>query len=110
MGDNRPANIEALERRATALEADAHALADSYNRSTWYRFTAVFFPIPFVVVLLRLQLDYWHYYIAGSAYLIFAAALYIYDGRASDRCKVAQAEAEEAKHALQEARSGAVAA
>ena len=67
----------------------------------------MFFPIPFVVVLLRLQLDYWHYYLAGGFYLLFAAALYVYDDRAASRCKRAEREAEEAQRALEQARSAA---
>jgi len=86
---------EELSRRATAL-------ADAYNRTTWYRFAAVFFPIPFVVVLMRLQLDYWHYYVAGGGYILFAAALYVYDDRAADRVKRAEKAAAEAKQASPE--------
>src|SRR5689334_7926358 len=92
--------IEDLERRAALLGAQADALDDAYNRSTWWRFTAVFFPVPFVVVLLRLQFDYWHYYIAGAAYLIFAMALYSYDGRKSDRCASARQQADKAREEL----------
>ena len=98
-------DLAILQRRATALAAKAETLNDAYNRSTWYRFTAVFFPVPFVLVLLRLQVDYWHYYIFGSAYVLFAALLYVYDGRASDRCKSAEKEAKEAQRALEAARS-----
>jgi len=96
--------IDELERQAASLGARAEALTEAYNRSTWYRFTAVFFPVPFVVVLLRLQLEYWHYYIAGGAYIVFAAALYAYDGRASDRCAAAHKAAEMARLALAKAR------
>jgi hypothetical protein len=90
-----------LQDRAAALAARAEALTDAYNRSTWYRFTAVFFPIPFVLVLLRLQVDYWHYYIFGGCYVLFAALLYVYDGRASDRYKAAQREADAARAELE---------
>ena len=87
------------QRRAAELGRRAAALGDAYNRTTWYRFAAVFFPIPFVVVLLRLQLDYWHYYIAGGGYILFAAVLYVIDDRASDRVKRAEKEAAEAESA-----------
>src|SRR5579862_4367640 len=107
MAADRAHDIEALNRRATFLSTHADALDDAYNRSTWYRFTAVFFPVPFVVLLLRLQLEYWHYYIAGSAYLLFAAALYSYDSRASDRCAAARQEADTVRERLEEARRGA---
>jgi len=88
-----------LKRRADELSQRAAALNDAYNRVTWYRFTAVFFPIPFVVVLMRLNLDYWHYYIAGGGYLLFGMALYVIDDRASDRVKRAEKEAAEAQSA-----------
>ena len=91
--------------RASQMAANAAALADAYNRRTWYRFTAVFFPIPFVLVLLRLQVDYWHYYVFGSAYVLFAALLYAYDRRAADRCKAAEQDAAEAQRMLEEMRS-----
>jgi hypothetical protein len=97
-------DVEELERRAAMLDLRADALSDAYNRSTWYRFTAVFFPVPFVVVLLRLQLDYWHYYIAGAAYLVFAMVLYTYDGRVSDRCESARQQADKAREELAAAR------
>ena len=98
-------DIPSAERRAASLAAKAAALTDAYNRTTWYRFTAVFFPIPFVLVLLRLQVDYWHYYIFGSGYVLFAALLYIYDGRAADRCRAAEKAAEEAQRDLEATRS-----
>src|SRR5579862_3406730 len=106
MAADRAHDIEALNRRATFLSTHADALTDAYNRSTWYRFTAVFFPVPFVLLLLRLHVDYWHYYIFGACYLLFSAALYRYDGRASDRYKAAQQQADEAQRALEQARTG----
>ena len=87
----------ALQRRAAELGARAAALKANYDGRTWYRFVAVFFPIPFVIVLLRLQLEYWHYYLAGGAYILFAAALYSYDTRASERVDKAVKEAEQAR-------------
>lgn len=79
-------SLETLKLRAAALAAEAERLTESYRRSTWIRFTLVFFPVPFVVVLLRLQLEPWHYYLAGAAYLGFSALLYVVDSRASDKC------------------------
>lgn len=92
-----------LQQRAAEAQARAEALTDAYNRRTWYRFTAVFFPIPFVVVLLRLNLDYWHYYLAGGGYLLFAALLYIFDTRFADRVKAAEKEAAEAQRMVEAA-------
>lgn len=80
-----------------SLQRRAERLTKSYRRHTWYRFVLVFFPIPFFVLLVRLQLEAWHYYLAGGAYLIFSAALYSYDSAASARCDAAVRAAEAAK-------------
>lgn len=79
------------------LRQRAADLTRAYNRSTWYRFAAVFFPIPFVVVLLRLQLEAWHYTLAGALYVLFAGALYTFDSRAAARCDAAEKAVEEAR-------------
>jgi hypothetical protein len=88
-----------LQQRASALRAEAAALTQSYRRATWFRFALVFIPIPFVLVLLRLQIEAWHYFLFGGAYVGFSALLYIVDGRASDRCDAADKAAEEAERA-----------
>ena len=92
-----------LRRRAADLQARAAAAALAYQRATWLRFVGVFFPIPFVVVLMRLNLDYWHYFLAGGGYLLFAALLYAYDTRFSDRVKAAEKEAAEAQRLVEAA-------
>lgn len=90
------ADVAALRREAERLAAQADALTRAYQRATWYRFVAVFFPIPFVVVLMRLELEAWHYYVAGGLYLAFAAALYVLDTSRSAACDAARAAAERA--------------
>jgi hypothetical protein len=90
---------EALQRRASTLRAEADVLARGYRRATWIRFTLVFFPVPFVVVLLRFELEAWHYAVAGGAYIGFSALLYVIDSRASDRCNAAERAAEQAQRA-----------
>src|SRR6185503_20253089 len=92
-------NTEALRQRASALRAEADALTDAYRRRTWWRFALVFIPIPFILVLLRLEIDAWHYYLFGAAYLGLSAVLYSIDTRASDRCDVAERAAETAERA-----------
>ena len=90
-------DIEVLHRRASSLRAEADALADRYRRTTWLRFTLVFFPVPFVVVLLRLHIESWMYFLFGGAYLGFSALLYVWDSRASARCDAAEAAAARAE-------------
>ena len=92
-------DTEALRRKAVAMRGEADALMRVYRRATWIRFTLVFFPVPFVVLLLRLQLEAWHYFVAGSAYLLFSALLYVWDSRESDRCDAAVRAAKDAETA-----------
>jgi hypothetical protein len=100
-----PAEREDLQQRATALRAEADALIVAYQRATWLRFTMVFFPVPFVVVLLRLEIESWAYFIFGGAYIGFSALLYVWDTRASDRCDKAVRAAEAAEQAAGVSRS-----
>ena len=94
-----PADLEDLRQRAASLRAESNALANAYRRATWFRFTLVFFPVPFVLVLLRLEIEAWTYYVFGGAYLGFSVLLYVWDTRASDRCKAAEQAAEAAEKA-----------
>ena len=101
MRPTKTENLEALQQQASALTAEAQALTENYRRATWVRFTLVFFPVPFVVVLLRLDLESWHYYLAGAAYLGFSALLYTLDSRASDKCDEAVRAAGRARQAYE---------
>lgn len=65
----------------------------------------VFFPVPFTVLLFRLQLENWHYYLAGGAYIVFSMALYTYDGSKADKCDAAVHAAEDAAKAVGEAQA-----
>ena len=96
-------DIDALRRRASALRAEADALTNAYRRSTWWRFALVFIPVPFVLVLLRLEIEAWHYYLFGAAYIGLSAFLYTIDSKASDRCDAAAQAAETAERTAQAA-------
>ena len=93
--------IEALQQQAAALAARAEALNETYRRTTWFRFTMVFFPVPFTVLLLRFHLEGWHYIIAGVAYMVFSAVLYAIDGAASRKCDDATRAAGRARQAYE---------
>jgi len=97
------ARHQELQQRASALQAEATALTLAYRRQTWLRFALVFIPVPFVLVLLRLQIEAWHYFLFGGAYIGFSALLYVIDGRASDRCDAADKAADEAERAAKAA-------
>jgi len=92
-----------LQRRAAALTTQAEARARAYQRSTWIRFVGVFFPIPFVVVLFRLNFDAWAYYVAGALFILSAAVLYTIDSAASDKVDAAAKAAEKAEEAYDKA-------
>ena len=94
-------DLETLRQEASALAAKAQVLTETYRRATWVRFTLVFFPVPFVVVLLRLQLESWHYFLGGGAYLGFSALLYSWDSRESERCNEAVRAAGRARQAYE---------
>ena len=96
-------STDTLQRRANELEAKAAAETRRYNRTTWIRFTAVFFPVPLVVVILRLRVDAWAYYIFGAAIVLLALTMYVLDGAARDRRDAAIRDAEQARQASDDA-------
>lgn len=55
-------DLETLRRRASDAACKADAETRSHDRTFWIRYTAIFFPIPFAVLLLRLHMQAWHYY------------------------------------------------
>ncbi|CAN5663118.1 hypothetical protein BH10PSE6_BH10PSE6_03580 [soil metagenome] len=82
------------------MRAEATARTLAYRRGTWVRFALVFIPVPLVLVLLRLQIEAWHYFLFGGAYIGLSAWLYVIDGRASARCDEAEKAAKEAQRAV----------
>ena len=97
------ARHQELQQRASTLRAEATALTTTYRRQTWFRFALVFIPIPFVLVLLRLQVEAWHYVLFGAAYIGCSAGLYVTDSRASAKCDSAERAADEAQEQYREA-------
>src|SRR5215475_383275 len=94
---------ERLRQQAVELAARAERITEHYNRTTWFRLVLVFFPIPFVVVLLRLEIEAWGYYVAGALLILEWAGLYMLDGKESARADAAVAAAEKARQAYEEA-------
>ena len=90
---------EVLRQQAATLQARAEAAALAYQRSTWIRFVGVFFPIPLVVVLLRLEVDAWAYYVWGALILGIGGVLYVVDTAASGRVDRLEKEAARARDA-----------
>jgi len=104
MGFGSRDEFASLERHATRLKAQADGMERAYGRATWVRFVLVFFPIPFVLVLMRLHIDAWAYCVAGGLIILFGGILYVIDGRASAKVDAAVAAAEQAQRACEEAR------
>jgi hypothetical protein len=106
---NHPtAELSGLQQRAIALESHAEAKTQAYQRATWIRFVGVFFPIPFIVVLLRLELEAWTYYVWGALIVLSGAVLYVIDTAASTRVDEAVGAAATARKAFEEAAQGGV--
>jgi hypothetical protein len=96
-------DLATLEQRAVGLRAEADDLERAYQRATWVRFVLVFFPVPFVLVLLRLHIDAWMYYVFGALIILSGGILYLIDGRASAKVDAAVAAAERAERASEAA-------
>ena len=98
-------DLETLHHEAAVLKAKADAAVRTYDRETWIRFALVFFPIPFVVLLVRLHLEAWGYYVAGGLLVASVALLVRLDGAAAAKRDRAVGAAERARQAYDEARA-----
>jgi hypothetical protein len=96
-------DLSGLQQRALALQSHAEARTQAYQRATWIRFVGVFFPIPFIVVLLRLEMAAWTYYVWGALIVLGGGALYVIDTAASTRVDEAVEAAATARKAFEEA-------
>ena len=101
-------DLSGLQQRALALQSHAEARTQAYQRATWIRFVGVFFPIPFIVVLLRLEMAAWTYYVWGALIVLGGGALYVIDTAASTRVDEAVEAAATARKAYEEAAGGGV--
>ena len=97
--------LASLHRHAAQSKAAADKAVRAYDRNTWIRFTLVFFPVPFVLVLLRLQIEAWGYYVAGGSLVALAALLFALDRAAAARRDRAIRAAERARKACDQARA-----
>jgi hypothetical protein len=96
--------LAALCERAATLRAAAEALSRRYERTVWIKFVAVFVPVPFAVLLLRLHLEAWGYYLAGGLFVAVAAAVMAMDWAATAKRDLAVEVAEQAEKACKDAR------
>lgn len=77
----------------------------TYDRETWIRLALVFFPVPFVVVIVRLHIPAWGYYVAGGFLVASAALLVFLDGRAAAKRDRAVDAAQRARQAYDDAQA-----
>jgi hypothetical protein len=98
-------DLETLHHEASALKVKADAAVRTYDRETWIRLALVFFPIPFVVLLVRLHLEAWGYYAAGGFLIASVALLVRLDGAAAAKRDSAVRAADGAQQAYDEARA-----
>jgi hypothetical protein len=62
-------DLEALQRQAADLARAANAATQTYERTAWICYAAIFLVIPLAVVIFRLHMQAWHYYLAGALFL-----------------------------------------
>ena len=97
-------DLETLHREAAESQAEAEAAIRSYERGSSIRLALVFFPVPFIVLLVRLHLEAWGYYVAGGSLVALAALLFALDRAAARRDRAIRA-AERARKACDQARA-----
>jgi hypothetical protein len=89
----------ALVARAAALQAQAEAMEQAYDRTVWLKYAFFFAPVPLVVCIFRAVMDAWHYYLAGAAFVLGALAIMAVDRVHLSRCEAAAGAAEAARKA-----------
>jgi hypothetical protein len=105
MGTEQVEDLETLQRHVSELRRKADAATQTYERTAWIRYAAIFIPIPFVVLPLRLHLEAWGYYVAGALFIAVAVVMYAMDLAAlAKRDKTIEA-AQRAQEACEAART-----
>ena len=79
IGTAQVEDLETLQRHVSDLTRKADAATQTYDRTAWIRYGAIWVPIPFVVLLFRLHMQVWHYYVAGALFLAVALVMYAMD-------------------------------
>lgn len=97
-------DLETLQRHVADLTRKADAAKRTYERGAWIRYGAIWVPIPFVVLLFRLHMQVWHYYVAGALFLAVALVVYAMDVAAAAKSERAVQAAQRAQDAYEVAR------
>jgi hypothetical protein len=72
-------DLETLQRRLSELAHEADAATQTYDRTAWIRYAAIWIPIPFLVLLFRVHMQAWHYYVAGALFVVVSLVMYVVD-------------------------------
>lgn len=75
----RVADLEALQRHVSDLARKADEATQTYDSTAWIRYAAIFVPVPFLLLLVRLHIQAWHYYVAGAMFVTVALVMYAMD-------------------------------
>ena len=79
VGTAQVEDLQVLQRHVSDLAREADAATQAYDRTTWIRYAAILVPIPFLVLLVRLRMQAWHYYVTGALFLAAALVMYVMD-------------------------------
>ena len=101
---------ESLKHEASELKAKAEtahqawqAATRRYERGSWPKLAVVFFLAPTIVVIVRLHLYAWGYYVAGAVFAVSAFLMVLLDKAAVAERERASQKAETARLAHAEA-------
>jgi hypothetical protein len=104
IGASQVEDLETLRRHVSDLASKADAATQTYDRTAWIRYAAIFVPIPFVVLLFRLHMQAWHYYVAGGLFLAVMFVVYAIDLAAVAKRDQAIQPAQRAQEVYEDAR------
>lgn len=91
--------LKEMQRHVSELARQADAATRLGDRAAWIGYAAIFIAIPFVVVLFRLHMQAWHYYVAGALFLVGALVTHALELAAMSRHDRAMQAAERAQQA-----------
>ena len=96
--------LETLRQRASDLAREAKAVSDRYERTAWIPYMSIFVPIPLLVLLFRLHMGYWGYYLLGASFLGITVTMFAIDAAAAGKRDAAIDAARRASEAYDQAR------
>lgn len=96
-------DLDALQRHVSDSARKAEAATQSYERTAWIAYAAIFVPIPLVLLLFRLHMQAWHLYVAGALFVAVMFVVYAMDAAAVAKRDMAIQAAQRAHEAYEDA-------